>query len=98
MKYTKYTAMTCNRARKELGSAPRSYGYTIAMNPPVEWTIDGEDIEGLGWVPCIPPKKIVVKWQGWYKDKSVAVSRAVLAEQRCRQAELNKSHSVKKII
>jgi hypothetical protein len=78
----KYTAMTCNRAIKELGSAPRPYGYTLAINPPIEYAIDGEDIEGIGWVPY-QHRKIVVKWQGWYKFKKDAESRA---------AELNKSH------
>lgn len=79
----KYTAMTCNRAKRELGSAPRPYGYTLAINPPVEYTIDGVDVEGIGWVPC-QPRKIVEKWQGWYKFKKDAESRA---------AELNKSHT-----
>ncbi len=71
----KLTAITCARAKKELGSAPRPYGYTLAINPPEELTINGQDIEGLGWMPC-HPRKVVLKWQGWYKYKSDAVKRA----------------------
>jgi len=67
--------MTCARAKKELGSAPRAYGYTLAINPPKEITIEGQDVEGIGWVPCTP-RKVVQKWQGWYKYKADAVAHA----------------------
>lgn len=78
----KFTAITCKRAKLELGSAPRHYGYTLALNPPKTITITGDDIEGIGWWPYNPPKVVVQKWQGWYKYKSMAISRA---------NELNKS-------
>ena len=72
----KLTAITCARAKKELGSAPRPYGYTLAINPPKELTIEGQDVEGIGWVPYSTPERVVMKWQGWYKYKSDAVARA----------------------
>ena len=70
-----YTVMTCLQAKRKLGSAPRNYGYTIAINPPIEHTNDGDDIEGIGWVPC-HPHKIIQKWQGWYKFRSDTDQRA----------------------
>lgn len=70
-----FTAITCVRAKKELGSAPRPYGYTLALNPPKELIHDGQDVEGIDWVPCVP-YEIIQRWQGWYKYKSDAVARA----------------------
>lgn len=71
----KLNVITCARAMKTLGSAPRHYGYTLAINPPKELRIEGQDVEGIGWVPCIP-RTVVQKWQGWYKYKHDAVKRA----------------------
>jgi len=71
----RFTAITCKRAKRELGSAPRHYGYTLAINPPLQWTMTGRDVEGIGWVPCTP-RPMVDKWQGWYKHKADAVKRA----------------------
>jgi hypothetical protein len=73
---TTYTVITCRRAKKQLGDAPRHYGYTLALNPPREITIEGDDVEGVGWVPFNPPKQVTVKWQGWYKYRESAQRRA----------------------
>jgi hypothetical protein len=72
----KLKVMTCARAQRELGSAPRHYGYTLALNPPLNHVIEGQDVEGIGWVPYCPPLHVVEKWQGWYKYKHLAQRRA----------------------
>jgi len=70
------TVITCARAKKKFGSAPRPYGYTLAIYPPEEHLIEGHDVEGIGWVPAKPPYKVICHWQGWYKYKSLAENRA----------------------
>lgn len=71
----KYTPMTSPRAAR-LGHRPlRKYGYVIVIEPPIEHTITGDDVEGIGWVPCKPRiKKQTV--HGWYKHKDAAHRRA----------------------
>lgn len=68
--------MTCARARKTVGEAPRSYGYTIAINPPMKIVLEGDDIEGIGWVPR--RRTVVVKTAGWYKYRRDAIARAMV--------------------
>lgn len=72
---TQFTVITCAKSKKLFGTAPRHYGYTLAINPSKTVVVDGEDIEGIGWVPHIP-HVLIQKWQGWYKYKSDAAHRA----------------------
>jgi hypothetical protein len=71
-----YTVMTCQKAKQEIGSAPCYYGYTLVLTTPEERIYHGEDVEGIGWVPFNPPRKVVIRWRGWYKHKSDAEQRA----------------------
>ena len=72
----KFSVITCQRAEKLFGSAPRHYGYTLQIDPPKQLTLTGDDIEGIGWVPFNPPKNVTKFWQGWYKNKQLAEQRA----------------------
>lgn len=71
---SKLTVMTCFQAKRKFGSAPRHYGYTLAITPPIEHQVTGQDVEGIGWVPC-KPYIVIQKWQGWYKFRSDAERR-----------------------
>ncbi len=54
----------------------RQYGYTLKLEPPKVLTIAGNDVEGIGWVEYPRPVVQVMRFQGWYKYKSDAQSRA----------------------
>ena len=80
-----YTAMTARRAQL-LGLRPsRSYGYVVRIDPPIESTSTGEDIEGIGWVPHWGgPRKHVQHLAGWYKHRDRAQQRAAeLSQTTC---------------
>ena len=67
--------MTARRAIN-LGLKPtRNYGYIVRIEPPIEHIKNGEDIEGIGWVPMT---RAIVKqyFIGWYKHKKDATKRA----------------------
>lgn len=68
------TVMTCQRAKMRGATPSRSYGYTIFIQPPIEFTTNGQDVEGIGWYPHAP-KLHVQRCHGWYKYKSDAVKR-----------------------
>lgn len=72
-----YQAMTARRAIT-LGLRPsRSYGYVVRIAPPIEYTKEGDDIEGIGWVPYWGgPRKVTQHFHGWYRYKDDAVRRA----------------------
>ncbi len=93
MNTTKFTAITCNKARRLFGADKnlRPYGYTLMVSPPIEHTIEGNDVEGIGWVPYNPPKKVIERWQGWYKHKADAVARA--SELTLSYGRLDRSNS-----
>lgn len=71
----KFKAITC-RAASKIAIPPRSYGYTIQIDPPEQSVIEGADIEGIGWWPYNPPKVQTRHFQGWYKHKADAEKRA----------------------
>jgi len=69
------TVMTARQAQR-LGLKPsRNYGYVIRVQPPIVFTTDGQDVEGVGWCPH-PPRRHQQHFLGWYKYKSFAESRA----------------------
>ena len=69
------TVMTAYRA-KRLGLNPsRSYGYVIRVEPPISFTTEGQDVEGIGWCPH-PPRQHHQHFLGWYKYRCFAESRA----------------------
>lgn len=68
-----YSVSTAKRANYPY----RKYGYVINIDPPIEHTTTGKDIEGIGWVPHRGgPRKHLQRFQGWYKYKTAAVERA----------------------
>ncbi len=80
MRHT-YTAVTCKRAAR-IAPPPRPYGYTILIDPPIRLSMVGQDIEGIGWWPYHPPKKVIKHWRGWYKFKADAERRAAELNQQ----------------
>ena len=78
-----YRAVTCARAHRLTGQAPRHYGYTILINPPMKLAVEGDDIEGIGWVPR--PRTETVPVMGWYRFKADARQRAALMNDHARR-------------
>lgn len=64
------SVMTAKRA----GYPNRSYGYVIAINPPIVSFSEGRDIEGVGWWPM--KERHEQKFHGWYRFKQDAEKRA----------------------
>lgn len=71
-----FTAITCNKAKRLFGKAPRHYGYTLMLGTLILHIIKGIDVEGVGWWPFNPPKQETQYTMGWYKYKSLALQRA----------------------
>jgi hypothetical protein len=69
-----YRVMTSKRGGRLWGKQLRNYGYVVAIYPPIEYTVDTMDVEGIGMV-SIAPRKHVQHYQGWYKYKKDALQR-----------------------
>jgi hypothetical protein len=66
-----YIPMTAKRANYP----HRNYGYVVKINPPIPHEVTGQDVEGIGWVPCTP---FIHRqhFHGWYKYKCDAIKYA----------------------
>lgn len=69
--------MTARRAIL-LGLSPsRNYGYVVRIAPAIVHVFQGEDVEGIGWVPHRGgPRATEQHFFGWYKHRDRACSRA----------------------
>ena len=62
------------------GRSPR--GYVLQVIPPIVTWSHGEDVEGVGWVPFVTPRKNEQHVWGWYRFKNDAVRVKQTLEQR----------------